>query len=235
MSGLIDKAGSAKGVSEGGFDIQSSQSRILQAHQAWEESMLRQLDELKASVIALQPQALAYRCGGIFQDGQLVLTYWGRQVAIGWPDLQARFLTGEACPVFDTTLLLFYLRSADGEPLGDRWISFRELPGGAFYHQAYQGYSGDQMARYFVDRQAAFHEAARALDGVHLQSLAEFAYAFLPLPRIRLAAILWPGDEEFPTRGQVLFDAAASHYMTTDGLAILGAGLARRLERVVKP
>jgi len=51
----------------------------------------------------------------------------------------------------------------------------------------------------------------------------------LPLPRIRLASILYPGDDEFPARASVLFDAAASHYMTTDGLALLGAGLVGRL------
>jgi hypothetical protein len=28
-----------------------------------------------------------------------------------------------------------------------------------------------------------------------------------------------------------LFDASASHYMTTDGLALLGGGLAGRLEK----
>lgn len=235
MSGLTDKAGGATTASEVRPNSLGGQERILQAHQAWEESMLRQLDELRATVSTLQPEALAARSGGLFQYDQLILTYWGRQVSIQWPDLQARYLQGEACPVFDMTLLLFYLRSADGAPLAERWISFRELPGGAFYHLAYKGYSGDQVARFFADRPAAFHEAARKLDGVHLPGLAEFAYAFLPLPRLRLAAILWPGDEEFPTRGQVLFDAAASHYMTIDGLAILGAGLARRLERAAKP
>jgi hypothetical protein len=57
------------------------------------------------------------------------------------------------------------------------------------------------------------------------------AYAFDPLPRIRLAAVLWPGDDELPARGAVLFDASASHYMTTDGLALLGGGLAGRMEK----
>jgi hypothetical protein len=48
---------------------------------------------------------------------------------------------------------------------------------------------------------------------------------------VRIAVALWPGDEDFRSRASVLFDAAASHYMTTDGLALLGAGLARRLSR----
>ena len=74
-----------------------------------------------------------------------------------------------------------------------------------------------------------FHEAARALNGWRLPALAEFAYAFQPLPRVRLAAVLWPGDEDFPAKGSILFDGASSHYMTTDGLALLGSGLAGRL------
>jgi hypothetical protein len=46
---------------------------------------------------------------------------------------------------------------------------------------------------------------------------------------IRLACALWPGDEDFPSKASILFDASASHYMPTDGLALLGSGLARRL------
>jgi hypothetical protein len=72
-------------------------------------------------------------------------------------------------------------------------------------------------------------KAAQELDGMTLSALPGVAYAFLPLPRIRLASILYPGDDEFPARASVLFDAAASHYMTTDGLALLGAGLVGRL------
>lgn len=64
-----------------------------------------------------------------------------------------------------------------------------------------------------------------------MPALAPFAYAFQPLPCIRLAAVMWPGDEELSARASVLFDASASHYMPTDGLALLGAGLARRLIR----
>jgi hypothetical protein len=126
-------------------------------------------------------------------------------------------------------MLLYYLREADGTPMGDRWIGYRELPGGSFYSQAFQGYSGDRLARTFGDHQEAYARACNVLDGIALTGLPGMAYAFNPLPHIRLAAILYPGDEEFATRASVLFDAAASHYMTTDGLALLGSGLVGRL------
>ena len=77
----------------------------------------------------------------------------------------------------------------------------------------------------------AFSAATRLLGGLPLTGLPGLAFAFLPLPRLRLAAILYPGDDEFPARASILFDAAASHYMPTDGLALLGAGLARRIGR----
>ena len=39
----------------------------------------------------------------------------------------------------------------------------------------------------------------------------------------------------FPRRRAILFDEAASHYTTIDGLALLGAGLASRLIRLRPP
>jgi hypothetical protein len=176
---------------------------------------------------------LALHCGGEFAGSDIRLRYWDKLLAVSWPELEARSLPeGAPCDIFDAAMLLYYLHTADGAPLADRWIGYRELPGGAFYSQAFQGYSGDRLARRFGLQPEAFDAAARALDGLPLTALPGLAFAFQPLPRLRLAAILYPGDDEFPARAAILFDAAASHYMTTDGLALLGAGLARRLEKV---
>lgn len=130
-------------------------------------------------------------------------------------------------------MILYYLDTADGTSLSDRWIGFRELPDGAFYNQAFQGYSGDPLAKRFGENLGEFERAAVALEGTKLPDLTPYAYAFKPLPRLRLASALWPGDEEFPARASILFDAACSHAMTTDGLALLGSGLTRRLIRAV--
>jgi hypothetical protein len=221
MAGLTDQAGGIKVT--GGEAIE-------RAHQAWQESMLKKLDALRAEILATQPGRLAVNIGGILIDRHIQLTYWGAPVSISLPELKARKLVdGSECSVYDTGMLLYYLRQADGTPMAERWIGYRELPGGNFYSQAFQGYSGDRLARTFGERPEAYAVAARKMDGVSLDGLPGVAFAFLPLPRIRLAAILYPGDEEFPARASVLFDAAASHYMTTDGLALLGAGLVGRL------
>lgn len=199
-------------------------------HKQWEASMTRRQEELQASIRRQELALLALRCGGDAAGSGLVLDYWDRSVRIEWPDLRM-VDTGlsQELGLFDQVVLLYYLDTADGSPLADRWVSFRELPGGAFYHQAFQGYSGDQLAKAFASDLDGFQRAARTLGGDPLTGLGEFAYAFQPLPRLRLAAILWPGDDEFPTRAAILFDASATHYMVLDGLAILGSRLVSRL------
>jgi hypothetical protein len=221
MAGLTDQAGGMKVA--GGEAIE-------RAHQAWQESMSRQIDVLRAEVQTKHPGRLAVNCGGTLEDQKIRLQYWGQEYEISCTDLKAyKRSDGSECSVYDSGMLLYYLREADGTPLADHWIGYRELPGGNFYGQAFQGYSGDRLARMFGKTPDVYMKAAQELDGMTLPGLPGVAYAYLPLPRIRLASILYPGDDEFPARASVLFDAAACHYMTTDGLALLGAGLVGRL------
>jgi hypothetical protein len=98
-----------------------------------------------------------------------------------------------------------------------------------FYQQAFQGYSGDRLARRFGADPESFTRAGLAVGGKPVPELGGGCLAFDPLPAVRLAAILWPGDDEFAARASILFDAAAPHYLPTDGLALLGAGLTSRL------
>jgi len=56
-------------------------------------------------------------------------------------------------------------------------------------------------------------------------------FAFVALPRLRLAVAFWEGDDEMPAQARVLFDAAASHYLDAAGLAGLGGQLTGRLLR----
>lgn len=221
MPNLTEKAGG---------DTYDPSAVMARTHQAWEESMLRQLETLQTDAAREQPEELALRCGMRLAGEAFFFDYWNRPVRMEWPGLQAQYLdTGQSCSVFDLSLFLFYLKKADGIDLAGRWISLRELPGGAFYNQAFQGYSGDRLARELGEKPAVFHIAAKATGGWRLSSMAEHAYGFQALPRLGLAALLRPGDDEFPSRASILFDAHSGHYMTTDGLAILGSGLVSRL------
>ncbi len=193
--------------------------------------MMRTVDTLRDQLRSKEPQVVAANSGTRFSEARIGLSMWQQQRYLNWPELVAYDDEVNPCSTFDTAMILYYLNTADGTPMADRWISFRELDGGSFYAQAFQGYSGDRISRYFTEDVDALHRAAGALDGIRLTALTDHAYAFMPLPRIRLAVALWLGDEDFPTSASVLFDASSNHYMTTDGMALLGSGLASRLER----
>jgi hypothetical protein len=226
MPGLLDKAG--------GHD-RLIPSSVNKSTRTWEESMLIKLDLLREDLRERDPVVIAVHSEATFNENQMRLPYWGEELSILWPDLAIQNLKGKPIPTFDVAMVIYYLHTADGTAMADRWIGFRELPSGAFYNQAFQGYAGNRLAKAFGDMPDKFDEAARALDGWELPALAEHAFAFQPFPRIRLAATLWPGDEEFLTKASILFDASASHYMVTDGLALLGSGLTGRLIKKIGP
>jgi len=199
---------------------------------AWENVMVQRMADLGMEIAGRGVEMVASRSGASFEssDSALQLAYWGRDVRITWPGLQAAWLdSGEPLSVYDTAMLVYYLHTADGAPSAGRWVNFRELPDGTFYHQAFQGYSGNRLAAHFGMIPERFARAAEKLNGKAIKDLGTLAYRFQALPRVELAAMLWPGDEEFPARAQVLFDAGACHYLTIDGCAMIGSGLVGRL------
>lgn len=202
----------------------------------WAEAFAPQLDELRTALRGRDPAEIAARSGAIWDAGAatLRLPLLGNECLLRWPELVA-------CGPDQTTplpsdmqgLLLYYLNLADGGPPAARWISFRELPDGWLYHLAFQGYTGDQLARALGESAAPFEKAATLLGGKRLD-LADSAYAIPCLPRINVAVLCWLGDDEFEPRAQLLFGANAGAYLTTDGLAVLGSLLVRRLLSLIR-
>ena len=202
-----------------------------------EERFAQRLDELRTLLAFSDPEAIARMSGAVYTPGDALLTpddrlnlaLWSAPISItcsewvAYPEAENQPLSA-----FDQALILYYLTTADGTSLTGEWIAFSDLPDGRFYNQAFQGYTGKQLARLFQDDRVAFEQAAQALGGIR-QPLGDASFAFQALPRVPLLAVYWQGDEDFPSTCQVLFDAAASHYLPTDAYAILGSTLTRRL------
>jgi hypothetical protein len=199
------------------------------ARRHWEESMLRQLEELQAAVRTRSPQILAAVSGGTLEEGLLELPYWGSPIRCNLSSGEILGDDNQPLSTFDLSMVLFYLSTNDGQSPADRWVSFREFPDGVFYNQAFQGYSGRLLAERFGNNPEAMNTAAAKLGGTRLPALSPAAWRFLPFPKLPIAAVLWPGDEELPGQAQILFDAAADGKMVIDGLALLGGQLSRRL------
>ncbi len=193
------------------------------------EKMIAQVARQRKELRGRDPREIASRCGTEVREGVLRCEFYGEPHLITFPDLEVRLeATNQVCGLNRSSMFYYYMLTADGTLLAGKWIAFRDLPGGMFYHQAYQGYSGDRLAKAIDNRLAVFERAAKNLGGLKLD-LGDAAFAFDALPRVRVAAVYYAADEDFPASANVLFDAAASHYMPTDALAGVGSALVDRL------
>jgi hypothetical protein len=193
------------------------------------EKMIAQVAAQREELRQRDPRELAARCGAEFENGILRLKFFEEMHTITFPELKVHVeMTNKGCGLNRSSMFFYYLLTADGAPLAGKWVAFRELPGGMFYHQAYQGYSGDRLAKAIDNHIGVFERAAKTLGGIKLD-VGDAAFAFDALPRVCVAAVYYAGDEDFPASANVLFDASAIHYLPTDALGGVGSSLVDRL------
>lgn len=191
--------------------------------------LAQRVDALRMDLQKRDPNHLAAATGSLYGEGGFRLDLFRQALFLSFPALIATdTTTGKTLPVSSQALLAYYFSSADGSPLTGRWISFGELPDGRVYNQAYQGYTGDLLARRYGKDLPGLERASMPLDGGKV-SYGDLGFAFPALPRVSLLAVLWQADDEFPASGKVLFDSSVIHYLPTDVCAILGSMLTRKL------
>lgn len=201
----------------------------MQPKKTWMDTLALQVTDMRAELGRQDMMTVAALTGAsLHGPSSLYIRLWDDEWLVSFPDGTLHGLAGQPCTPDKELLLLYYITHGDGTRPADRWVAFHDLPDGLFYTQAFQGYSGNRLARFFVNNVAGFEKAAEDVGGTRIEG-GDAMYAFWPLPRIGLAAQYWRGDDEFAPRANILFDAAAGHYLTTDMLAVVGSQLVSKL------
>lgn len=187
------------------------------------------IDQLRTGLAVRDENVLARNCGAQLIDGCLHMNVWETAVFVDLNNFIAyEVKTGNLLDPLLQTVIAYYLSLADGTLPACHWISFTGLESGNFYTKAFQGYSGKILADVFGNNVVRFAKTAVSRGG-HLDPFSALAFRFQVLPYVPLLAVCWPGDEDFPSSYKILFDAHVNHYLPTDGCAILGNMLTRRL------
>jgi hypothetical protein len=192
------------------------------------------LDRAVRNLQSLDPWLVALRSDTKYTkltetSGQIGVRFWGKDYVVHHPEISVEEAeTCEEPSIATKILILHYIINADGTRLADHWVSFRELPGGRVYDAAFRRRANLRLAQAFGSDLAGFVTAAKALGGESL-AYGDASFLFPMFPRLRLAVVLHLADEELPASANVLFDAAAGHYLPTEDLAVLGGMLAGRL------
>jgi hypothetical protein len=192
------------------------------------------LEKAKQDLRGRDPMMAAALSGAKYEkltanSGRFRLRFWEKEYVIDYPEASVyEEKSGQEPSTFKQILILHYLVNADGTPSADKWISFRELPGGLGFEPAFQQQSSQPLVRAFGHDAEAFIRAAEALGGERL-TFGSVSFLFRIFPRQWVAVVLDLADEEFPAWVNILFDGAASHYLLTEDWAVVGELLSSRL------
>lgn len=196
------------------------------------------VDELRGRLGLIPPILLAERTGASYLElsqgrGEFHLVLLGASVILTYPDFRATTATTDtSLPAFKHALLLYYFLQSDGVSSSHIWVSFADLPEGRIYAPAFQGYTGNELAKAFCMDLNAFHAACQKADGVPVV-FGDAAYRFRTLPHMDLLVVYRLGDEDFPSTCNLLFDGNAGHYLPAEACAILGSLLTQKILRCI--
>lgn len=141
-------------------------------------------------------------------------------------------------PLPDKILIAHYLLgAASGKKTSGELITFRQVPDGTFYFDAFQRRARDPFVGFFGKCGPLFEKCARLM-GARPVHHGDFGMEFPVFPHIRVQLVLWEGDDEFAPDASILFDKSIRHYLSAEDIAVLcGAivyrliGLARNIQR----
>lgn len=184
------------------------------------------LNEAKEKFKRLKPYVAASKSGTDFSEGKFRVKFFNRTFLIGHPDGEVEEVGGGGNISQQLhVLLLHYLTQADGTPVINKWIAYRNLPGACFFARRFMSMATDPLTRAFGDDIEGFRRGGAALGGEPMTRIGDAAFRFLALPKIPLACILYLGDEEVQPSVNILFDASAPSYLPTEDLSLLGTYL----------
>ena len=164
-------------------------------------------------------------------EDRIAVRCLGRDYQVGLPEGDVLTAAGDPVDEHLAILILLYLTEAGGRPLEDRWVAFEQLSGGSGYLGSFRGRVVGPLLRTFGADPAAMLAAAAEMDGSPL-AMGDAGVALPALPRVRIAFVLWRGDDEFAPSASVVFDASIEGYLDAEAATVLAELAVHRMIEV---
>ena len=188
-------------------------------------------EKARKDVAGLSPHIAASMSGARFDEGRFTVPFFHRSFTIDLPGAKVTEVGSETAPPrLLEILLMHYLVNADGTPVSGMWITYRHLPGANLFEQRFTDMALQPLLDSFGNDAEGFRQAGLAIGGTPMSRTGDAAFRFMALPKIPMGCILYLGDDEVPPSINILFDAAAPHYLPTEDLSYLGLHLRLALQ-----
>jgi hypothetical protein len=186
------------------------------------------IGELRKEVGSLRFSEIAAGLGAELRGDSLGIRCLGQDFLVG-PD-GAIATDGPLFPWMQI-LLLHYVRTRGSAVFSGRWVSFTDLKAALMKSKSFAR-DCEEPLRQLFDRDPAHAERALERVGAVRQegTPAPVSWKLSALPRVPVLILHWPGDEEFPSKLKILFDASADRFLDVESLTFLIEGLVRNIE-----
>lgn len=199
--------------------------------------MARVDDYINAKKIAVEKLSIepldeiAERSGyRLIEKNKIKIPFLNRIFIVTWPGFEFEDESSEKkdVPLQEQVLILHYLAAKGEKKSYGRWISFREIPGAAFYYAAFVKRAVDPFKKTFGKESGLFTKAAKSLNGKAIDA-GNAGFEFGLFPHVSLQVILWEGDEEFQPEANILFYDTIGDIFSPEDVAWLAGMLVYRL------
>jgi len=170
------------------------------------------------------------KSGAFFSEdhNHLIIDYYNRKHYISVQNGDVFTENGDRVALNDATLMLQYIIQCSGLPPRGRWISFLELPEGIHHYEPFLNDACNPISREFGNQPEKLIERSKLFGGKPA-ALGDHSVIIPAFQKLPMVVIMWEGDEEFPPKATILFDAIAPHQLSTAALWVLGCELTKKL------
>ncbi|MEK7354048.1 MAG: DUF3786 domain-containing protein [Chloroflexota bacterium] len=164
----------------------------------------------------------------------LIIKYLNRPYQISLPGGEISS-TDETEPISmrDKLIMLHYFISAKGTPLAGKLITFRELPEGTVYQPTFAKRTIQPLLDNFGKEPDSLLLFSQMLGG-DKADYGDTAITINAFSRVPITIVVWQGDDEFASQGNVLFDTNISDYLPTEDITVLCEIISWRLIRLLR-
>jgi len=164
----------------------------------------------------------------------ITLEFLNQTYQVTMPGAKVEVVGGGAkVPTSDKVLILHYLIMASGVPLSNKPITFQELPEGGGYMRTFSKRSIEPLVKHFGGEPQKLIEVAGGLGG-RTADYGDAAVTISGFKMVPVTLVMWGGDEEFPARGNILFDSTVPEYLSTYDITVLCEAINWRLVRFLR-
>ncbi|MBN1369039.1 MAG: DUF3786 domain-containing protein [Dehalococcoidaceae bacterium] len=178
-------------------------------------------------------EELAARAGAQIEPADtssLLVEMLGRAYRINWPAIDSV----PELPPREQLLLLHYLAQSEKLTVCDantgQLVGYQQLPPGLVYQPVFAKRAIKPFVGRFDQKPGELLKAAAVMGGISA-GYGDESVMIPALPRVKVYFILWHADEEFPARGNILYDEGILSYLPAEDVTILSELISWKLAK----